>query len=452
MKRYAIATLGCKVNQCESEGIARALAEAGWTRCEPGTPADLVVVNTCTVTGRAAMQSRGAARRAARTHPGARVVVTGCCVQIETATFAAMPGISAVVGHADKHRIPELAETLPGPGGGKTAAPRTLIRDLTRYRVFEAGRLPASGERTRPFLKIQDGCDAFCTYCIVPHARGRSRSMPPGAVLDRIAALADAGARETVLAGIHLGRWGHDLDPPLRLADLLRRIDARSRMERVRLGSVESHELTDDLLDVLAGSDRFCHHLHLPLQSGDDDVLRRMGRPYRAAEFAERVRTAIRRLPDAAIGADVLAGFPGEDDAAFAATRDLIDALPLAYLHVFPFSPRAGTPAATFPDPVPADAIKERCRSLRELGEAKRRAFHGRFAGRTMSVLVEETRDRETGLWKGVSENYLTVLLAGGENLGNRRISVRIDGVDAVPRARGTALDEFGNPIPRDPE
>ncbi|MFP4582538.1 MAG: tRNA (N(6)-L-threonylcarbamoyladenosine(37)-C(2))-methylthiotransferase MtaB [Desulfococcaceae bacterium] len=445
VKRFVLATLGCKVNQCESEGIAQALSDAGWAAAKSGAPADLVVVNTCTVTGRAAMQSRGAIRQAVRKHPEARIVVTGCHAQTEAELLSTIPGVAAVVGHADKHRIPELADGFlsdftPGPEG-ESPGPRVLRRDLTDYREFFPAPALAAGERTRPFLKIQDGCDAFCTYCIVPYARGRSRSMRLGSVLERIAALADANVRETVLTGIHLGRWGRDLDPPISLADLLRKIEAQGRMDRVRLSSIESHELTDELLEVVAGSDRFCDHLHIPLQSGDDDVLRRMGRPYTAAEYAERVRRAAKVLPDAAFGADVLVGFPGEEESAFRNTCDLVESLPATYLHVFPFSPRQGTQAAGFPDPVPSDVIKERCRVLRELGAAKRAAFYRRFAGRTVSVLVEDRPDRETGNLKGVSGNYLTVLLEETEGRENQLVKARIDRVEeAVPRAWGTAM------------
>jgi threonylcarbamoyladenosine tRNA methylthiotransferase MtaB len=449
VKRYLITTLGCKVNQCESEGMAQALADAGWAAAETGAPADLVVVNTCTVTGRAAMQSRGAIRQAVRNHPEAKVVVTGCYAQTEAEVLATIPGVAAVVGHADKHRIPALADDFLSDSapdeihrpGGEPAAPRILRQDLTDYREFFPAPALAAGERTRPFLKIQDGCDAFCSYCIVPIARGRSRSMRLRSVLDRIKALADAEVRETVLTGIHLGRWGRDLDPPVSLAELLREIEAQGRMDRLRLSSIESHELTDELLDVVAGSDRFCDHLHIPLQSGDDGVLRRMGRPYTAAEYAERVRAASTALPDAAIGADVLVGFPGEGEAAFRNTYDLIESLPVTYLHVFPFSPREGTPAAGFSDSVPSDAIKERCRALRELGAAKRTAFYRRFVGQPVSVLVEERRDRETGHWKGVSGNYLTVLLEEAEGRENQLVKARIDRVEeAVPRAWGTAV------------
>lgn len=445
MKRFVIATLGCKVNQCESEGIAQALSNAGWAAAESDAPADLVVVNTCTVTGRAAMQSRGAIRQAVRNHPAAKVVVTGCYAQTEAEVLATIPGVAAVVGHAEKHRIPELADDFlsvftSGPDD-ESSAPRILRRDLTDYREFSPAPALAAGERTRPFLKIQDGCDAFCTYCIVPHARGRSRSMRLPSVLERIEALAEANVRETVLTGIHLGRWGRDLDPPISLADLLREIETQDRMDRVRLSSIESHELTDELLEAVAGSDRFCDHLHIPLQSGDDDVLRRMGRPYAAAEYAERVESAAKVLPDAAIGADVLVGFPGEDESAFRNTCDLIESLPVTYLHVFPFSPREGTPAAGFPDSVPSDAIKERCRALRELGAAKRTAFYRRFAGQSVTVLVEERRDRETGNPRGVSGNYLTVLLEESQGRENQLVKTRIDRVEeAVPRAWGTAI------------
>mgnify|MGYP006275129619 FL=1 len=441
MKRYRITTLGCKVNQCESEGIAQALSGAGWIAATEG-PVDLVVVNTCTVTGRAAMQSRGAVRQAVRACPDAQVVVTGCSAQTESERLAEIPGVTAVVGHADKHRIPEMAQKLAAETAGEPPGPRMYIRDLTDFREFAPAPALGIGERTRPFLKIQDGCDAFCTYCIVPHARGRSRSMKTEAVLHRIAAMAEAGVKETVLTGIHLGRWGQDLSPPSSLAALLRQIDAQGRMARVRLSSIESHELTDDLLSVLAESERFCHHLHIPLQSGDDGVLHRMGRPYTAVDFAERVKTAARRFPNAAIGADVLMGFPGEDEKAFENTHRLMSALPVAYLHVFPFSPRAGTPAADFSHPVPPDQVKERCRQMRALGAAKRIAFYQRFVGRTVSVLVEETRDRATGCRKGVSGNYLNVRLkAGGEGYPNQIVPVRLDAVDRQCRAWGTVVN-----------
>jgi threonylcarbamoyladenosine tRNA methylthiotransferase MtaB len=438
VKRYRITTLGCKVNQCESEGIARALSDAGWIAAPEG-PVDLVVVNTCAVTGKAAMQSRGAVRQAARTCPGARVVATGCHAQTESERLAEIPGVTAVVGHADKHRIPEMARELAAETAGEPPGPRMHIRDLTDFREFAPAPALGIGERTRPFLKIQDGCDAFCAYCVVPHARGRSRSMETGAVLQRIAAMAEAGVKETVLTGIHLGRWGQDLSPPTSLAALLRQIDAQGRMARVRLSSIESHELTDDLLWVLAESERFCRHLHIPLQSGDDGVLHRMERPYTAVDFAERVTTAARRLPDAAIGADVLMGFPGEDEKAFENTHALVNDLPVTHLHVFPFSPRAGTPAADFSGRASPDRVKERCRKMRALGAAKRAAFYRRFLGRTVSVLVEETRDRQTGRRKGVSGNYLNVLVkGGGEESANRIVPVRIEALDGRERAVGT--------------
>ncbi|MRR37174.1 radical SAM protein, partial [bacterium] len=259
-----------------------------------------------------------------------------------------------------------------------------------------------------------------------PYARGRSRSIAPRAITESVRHLSAAGFHEVVLTGIHIGRYGQDLDPPASLLALLRELEAATERVRLRLSSLEPLEVSPDLVARIAGSRRFCRHLHIPLQSGDADVLQRMGRPYRPGEFADAVGLVHRSMPDAAIGADVLVGFPGESDQAFRNTCELIETLPLSYLHVFPFSARPGTAAFDFPDRVPHPEVKTRCRHLRQLGHAKRNAFHSRFVGREVEVLTESRRDPKTGLLKGVSDNYLPVLFHGGnEHMGRmRRVAI----------------------------
>ncbi len=280
--------------------------------------------------------------------------------------------------------------------------------------------------RTRPFLKIQDGCNAFCTYCIVPYARGRSRSLPMEAVLESIGRLKADGIHEIVLTGIHIGHYGLDLKPETCLTDLLAAIESAGLMERIRISSIEPAEVSDELIDRVAGSRVFCHHFHIPLQSGDNDVLKRMNRPYTRELFYDLVSRIHDRIPDAAIGADVLVGFPGESDAAFDQTFSLIESLPITYLHVFPFSPRKGTPAYGFSDQVPHAIVKTRCSALRTLGKAKKKSFYRSHIGKEVEILIEGVRDEATGLLKGLTSNYIPVMVEGKDHLRNTLAKARI--------------------------
>ncbi len=436
--KFEITTLGCKVNQFESDAIAQALTRHGWLRVRQGERADVGIVNTCTVTGKAAMQSRQAVRKLLRQHPGARIVVTGCYAQITPEDIEKIGGVHYVIGHFDKSDIPRLIVA------SLAKAQADVVRRVQTIRPdapFSMPPAPAYGRRTRPFLKIQDGCDRFCTYCIVPHARGPSRSMPLEAVLEGLNDLGRKGFREVVLTGIHLGAYGTDLEPPTRLIDLLKRIETQPSVDRLRLSSIEPDEVTDEMVAFLSASPICCPHLHLPLQSGDDEVLERMRRPYDSRDFARTVRTIHAALPQAAIGADVLVGFPGESQAAFTRTYDLIAELPLTYLHVFPFSPRPGTPAFHFSDRVSEKAVKARTHALRQLGQQKHQAFQQANLGRGHDVLVEHRRDRNTGLLKGISANYLTILIEGDERLMNRIVAVETSGIDPDGRLVGTVTE-----------
>jgi threonylcarbamoyladenosine tRNA methylthiotransferase MtaB len=437
MKKFKIITLGCKVNQAESEAIAGRLTGPDWQPADSPEEADLCLINTCTVTQKAAMQSRQAVRQAIRANPQACIAVTGCYAETDPEALLSIKGLDCIVDQAGKSSLPEIIRSC---GLAKSERPTVLSSAGEAYPAPAAWPSGTSAGRTRPFLKIQDGCDAFCTYCIVPYARGRSHSLPLQAVLAGIEHLAAQGFHEVVLTGIHIGYYGRDLDPRSSLLELLERVAALKTPVKARLSSIEPLELTEEIVTLVAGSSRFCRHLHIPLQSGDGDILKRMGRPYSPEVFSDLVRKIRRLMPDAAIGVDVLAGFPGETEAAFKNTFQLIQDLPVSYLHVFPFSARPGTAAHSFPDHVPAKTIKQRCARLRQIGRRKRIAFHRSFIGQNVEVLTESRRDPKTGLLKGVSSNYLPVLFEGADALMNRMVAVRVLEADAT-RLLGTLAE-----------
>ncbi|MBT4365092.1 MAG: MiaB/RimO family radical SAM methylthiotransferase, partial [Desulfobacteraceae bacterium] len=293
---------------------------------------------------------------------------------------------------------------------------------------------------TRPFLKIQDGCNSFCTYCIVPYSRGRSRSMPLEEVLNNIKTLDKAGYKETVLTGIHLGCYGLDLTPETSLFKLLDRIDKSTTIERIRLSSIEPHELNNEIIELVAESDKICNHFHVPLQSGSDNILKRMNRPYTSNKFREMILKISKSIPDAAIGVDTLIGFPGETEKEFENTFSLIKELPVTYLHVFPFSPRKGTPAEKYSDRVDTRVVKARCKKMRELGIKKKRAFCEESIGKTHKVLLEEKRDDKTGLLKGITSNYISVLSDGPDCFKNTITDISIDRLIDNNSVSGTIL------------
>ena len=425
MKHFNVITMGCKVNQCESAALEHLLEASGLVRGTSESQPDLVVINTCTVTGKAAMQSRQAIRQAGRKYPHAQIVVTGCYAQTAPEEIARIEDVDCIVGHADKLKIPEIIRRPPPPATGGSL----MHQDIMLVRNFDALPSVVSEYRTRAFLKIQDGCNTFCTYCIVPHARGRSRSMPPADVLGHLNSLAEKSYREVVLTGIHLGAYGKDLEPQSSLKKLLEMTASQSAPNRVRLSSIEPTEVDPEIVSMMAGTGScLCPHFHIPLQSGDDGILKRMGRPYDRRQFSGTIREIHSRLPYAAIGVDVLVGFPGESDGAFGRTMDLIEELPISYLHVFPFSPRKGTPAAGFGGRIPERIIKERCKRLRRLGDEKRRHFYCANIGREIDLLIENADNQGAA---GLSENYIPVSIPAVEQSENMIIKVRIDKVTA---------------------
>ena len=424
-QKYKITTLGCKVNQFESEAIGQALANFGWRPAAPDQEADVVIINTCTVTQKASMQSRQVIRQAIRSNPNARIVVTGCYTQNGLEELKQINGVHHIIGSALKHRIPQsLVATADSPTPEK---PVVIVPDIHRERIFKQTPVEISGDRTRPFLKIQDGCNAFCSYCIVPYTRGPSRSMSPDDVIHKLEMFSNAGYKEVVLTGIHLGCYGRDLAPGRNsLYNLLNRIKNKSAMQRIRLSSIEPNELTDEIIELVADASIFCRHFHIPLQNGDDAILKKMKRPYTADQFENLIKRIHHKIPDAAIGVDVLIGFPGETEKAFQQTYTLIADLPISYLHVFPYSAREGTPAAGYPNPVPQPVIKERCRVMRELGRQKKNLFYQNVIGKLQKVVVEDARDKKTNLLKGLTSNYITVLFDGPDSLKNQILTVAI--------------------------
>ncbi|MEJ5330570.1 MAG: tRNA (N(6)-L-threonylcarbamoyladenosine(37)-C(2))-methylthiotransferase MtaB [Desulfobaccales bacterium] len=415
-QNYRIVTFGCKVNQHDSAALAQILEARGWQPAA-GTSPDLVLVNTCTVTARADQEARQIIRRLHREQTQAALVVTGCYAQRAPAEVAALPGVTGVLGNQEKSRLGEFLDALAGGQGflevGSFASGGTFAPLFPR-------RFPG---HTRAFLKIQEGCNHGCAYCIVPEVRGRSRSLPPGEVETALADLAAAGFAEVVLTGIDLGQYGRDLRPPESLAGLLRRLAAQPFPCRLRLSSLEPQEVSQELINALEALPEVCPHFHLPLQSGSARVLAAMGRPYTPEHFRELARKLLARFPEAALGLDVLVGFPGESPEDIAATYELVESLPVAYLHVFPFSPRPGTPAAML-RPLPAPEVRRRAAWLRELGRRKRAAFYQAQVGKVGEVLVERPAGRP-GWLVGLSRNYLRVLLPGPPAWVNRRLPVR---------------------------
>jgi len=434
--KISLATLGCKVNQYDSAALAEILQRDGHTVVSFPAPADLYIVNTCTVTGKTDDQSRQLIRRIHRGDPSAPIVVTGCYAQMNPGDLMDIEGVSLVLGNGEKPRMGRWIRDM-----GKKAETVVHVEDPAKETACFAPAVTGLPGRTRAFLKIQDGCNAFCSYCIVPHARGRSRSLSPHDVLDRISFLSRKGFREVVLTGIHLGTYGEDRFPKTNLLDLLRRIEERGDVKRLRLSSLEPVELSGDLIAHWRNSSILCRHAHIPLQSGSDAVLRRMGRPYDGDFFRSLVRSLLQAMPDMAIGADVMAGFPGEGETEFQSTLSLLRDLPLAYFHVFPYSKRPGTPAVHFPGHVPEKVKKTRVDELRKLSIGKRESFGRNFIGKTLLVLVEGKKDRPTGWMKGFSDNYISCLIPdGGADLVNRIVPV-------VPReTKGGVL--VGNVVP----
>lgn len=424
-RRVAIDTLGCKVNAYDTATIAERLRAAGCEIVDPATAADVVIVNSCTVTDVADAESRQLVRRARRRNPDARVILTGCYAQTRPTDAAGVDAVDYVIGVG---RIDAVVEAALSPAPGLARVEVDAVRRLNRPPSFGARTF---GGHTRAFLKVQEGCDLFCSFCIIPMARGRSRSLSPREVMAELSALAGAGFEEVVLTGVHLGGYGHDLTPRWDLADLVEALAEQALVPRLRLSSIDPHEISERLVRLLRDAPGLCPHLHVPLQAADDHVLRAMRRRYDVALAGERLAMVRTLLPDASIGTDLITGFPGEDPEAFERTRSFIAGSPLTYLHVFPYSVRTGTTAAKLSDHVPAAEIAARARVLREAGAALKKAFARRFDGQPAELLVESTRDPRSGGLRGYTRNYLRATLEGPDDWKGRRVPVTLSVSDA---------------------
>jgi threonylcarbamoyladenosine tRNA methylthiotransferase MtaB len=499
--RFHVENFGCRATQADGAAIERQLLEQGFQRAIAEHRADVVVLNTCTVTAAADHDARAAIRRIHRDHPECKILVTGCYAQRAPQEIASIPGVEWVVGNSHKHQVAGIvangcgtesssfvpvtaltplalgrrsSATLNGVGGDRgtsaehattlsaavdrqpTADGRLFVGDIFAHTellaapVFDAD---VGSEKTRPNLKVQDGCDNRCSFCVIPYVRGQSRSLPLGQVLSEVDALVGMGYREVVLSGINLGRWGRDLTPPtetqrhrensnqngrrpttddrrLRFETLVRAILDRTSIEKLRLSSVEPMDWSDELIGMVAASPRIAKHAHVPLQSGSDRILRKMHRKYRPWHYAEKLTKIRAAMPNAAIGADVMVGFPGETEADFEETRSFIAGLPFTYLHVFTFSSRPGTPAALIKNQVPGPVARERNRVLRELVAEKNRAFRESFIGQTVEAITlsRSDTDERGAFTEALTDNYLKMRLAGRHS-ANRWVAADVVGV-----------------------
>ncbi len=416
--RIAFTTLGCKINQYETDVMRQDLLSKGNTIVPFDAEAEVYIINTCSVTAKSDYQCRQIIRAAVRRGNGAKVVVTGCYAETRPEELEGIPGVGLVIGNRDKVLLPNrIMETFSAPDNEKPG----IELETTALRALQG--------RTRGFLKIQDGCDNRCSYCIVPIARGGSCSVNPGVVTAEFEQLVQTGCPEVVLSGIHIGAYGTDLKPATSLTELLATLIPRRNDTRIRLSSIEPNEITPDIVGFLGTE--LCRHLHVPLQSGDDAILKAMKRRYSSGFYLELLEKISRQVPGIALGADIMVGFPGEGEAEFKNTLNLVERSPLTHLHVFSYSPRPGTSAAEMKPQVSDRVKKERSEVLRNIGKMKNFDFRMRCAGSTVKVVVEDKKDETTGLLTGLTDNYIRVLVSGAQksHIG-KEINARIENAE----------------------
>lgn len=432
MSTVAFHTLGCKVNHYETEAIWQLFKEADYERVDFETNADVFVINTCTVTNTGDKKSRQIIRRAIRKNPDAVVCVTGCYAQTSSAEIMEIPGVDVVVGTQDRHKLLDYIDEFQ-----KERQPINGVGNIMKNRKYEELDVPYFTDRTRASLKIQEGCNNFCTFCIIPWARGLMRSRDPEKVVEQATTLVNAGYKEIVLTGIHTGGYGQDLKN-YNLAQLLRDLDQVDGLERIRISSIEASQLTDEVIDVLERSNKIVRHLHVPLQSGSDTVLKRMRRKYTMEHFSERITKLHEALPDVAITSDVIVGFPGETEEEFQETYDFIVKHQFSELHVFPYSSRIGTPAARMDNQIDEDIKNERVHKLIALSDQLAKEYASKFENEVLEVIPEEKGEKPNTL-VGYADNYMKVEFEGTEDLIGQIINVKIQKAD-YPLNYGKAI------------
>ena len=432
MSTVAFHTLGCKVNHYETEAIWQLFKEADYERVDFETNADVFVINTCTVTNTGDKKSRQIIRRAIRKNPDAVVCVTGCYAQTSSAEIMEIPGVDVVVGTQDRHKLLDYIDEFQ-----KERQPINGVGNIMKNRKYEELDVPYFTDRTRASLKIQEGCNNFCTFCIIPWARGLMRSRDPEKVVEQATTLVNSGYKEIVLTGIHTGGYGQDLKN-YNLAQLLRDLDQVDGLERIRISSIEASQLTDEVISVLESSNKIVRHLHVPLQSGSDTVLKRMRRKYTMEHFSERITKLHQALPDVAITSDVIVGFPGETEEEFQETYDFIVKYKFSELHVFPYSSRIGTPAARMDDQIDEEIKNERVHKLIELSNQLAKEYASKFEDEVLEVIPEESGETPNTL-VGYADNYMKVEFEGNEDLIGQIVKVKIQKAD-YPINKGKAI------------
>ncbi|MFC1852399.1 tRNA (N(6)-L-threonylcarbamoyladenosine(37)-C(2))-methylthiotransferase MtaB [candidate division CSSED10-310 bacterium] len=421
-KTFKITTLGCKMNQYESSGMEQILLNEGYRLVREDEEAALHIINTCTVTAKTDTRSRQAIRKAKQASPSSLLLVTGCYAQRFPDEVSIIEGVDHVLGNNEKVKLAAIISSLASGSG----VPKIQVSDIRETHEFQEFFLTCFSDYTRAFVKIQDGCNCHCAYCAVTFARGPGRSLEPLKVRAQIETLLDHGYKEIVLTGINLGSYGQDLKPRLTLADFLTDITTSFSGQRLRLSSIEPQEWTDQLIDVISKESKICPHFHIPLQSGSNVILKKMERKYDRSGYESLINKIFSAMPSAGIGADVMVGFPGETETEFGETQELIENLPLSYLHVFGYSPRPGTPAYSTPLTCSVSEKKDRVRIIRQLGEQKKLAFRKAHLGQELSVLILSKRASAKGLLIGLSENYLNILFGGSDRLFNTFQKVKI--------------------------
>ncbi|QDW84459.1 tRNA (N(6)-L-threonylcarbamoyladenosine(37)-C(2))-methylthiotransferase MtaB [Staphylococcus pasteuri] len=432
MSTVAFHTLGCKVNHYETEAIWQLFKEADYERVDFETNADVFVINTCTVTNTGDKKSRQIIRRAIRKNPDAVVCVTGCYAQTSSAEIMEIPGVDVVVGTQDRHKLLDYIDEFQ-----KERQPINGVGNIMKNRKYEELDVPYFTDRTRASLKIQEGCNNFCTFCIIPWARGLMRSRDPEKVVEQATTLVNSGYKEIVLTGIHTGGYGQDLKN-YNLAQLLRDLDQVDGLERIRISSIEASQLTDEVISVLESSNKIVRHLHIPLQSGSDTVLKRMRRKYTMEHFSERITKLHQALPDVAITSDVIVGFPGETEEEFQETYDFIVKHKFSELHVFPYSSRIGTPAARMDDQIDEEIKNERVHKLIELSNQLAKEYASKFEDEVLEVIPEESGETPNTL-VGYADNYMKVEFEGNEDLIGQIVKVKIQKAN-YPINKGKAI------------
>jgi threonylcarbamoyladenosine tRNA methylthiotransferase MtaB len=425
MTKAAFVTLGCKVNQYESQSMQSTLRRNGYTLVGEESPADVYIINTCTVTNFSDRKARQLVRKTTRANPDARVIVTGCYAESAKEVIEEIPEVSLVFGNKEKTNILDYLEDLDLPAPAPASAPQSSCDTLES----EAPLAPPPGQRTRALLKVQDGCSAFCSFCIIPYVRGKMTSRPLPEIVEEARLFATEGFQEVVLTGIHLGSYGLDVRRTVSLGDILEQISPIEGIKRIRIGSLEPMDFSNEMVDALAAHPKLMPHFHLPLQAGHDRTLERMRRRYTTAQYAELVAHIRRCFHNATVTSDIMVGFPGETDQEFNHSLNFVEQVGFSQLHVFRYSPRDGTPAATYPDQIQGDVAAARSAAMMKVGQKTGAAFREKMLGQTCHVLVERSEERP-GVFSGYTENYLRTLVEVPERFVGQIVPVKLSGVD----------------------